>query len=102
MSEAREVNQKSKIKSQKDFVAGKQKYIPSEIEKKWQDRWEEAGIYEPDMANAKRPFYNLMMFPYPSAEGLHVGGIFTFGGVDAYGRFKRMQGHDVFEPIGLD
>ena len=43
-----------------------------------------------------------MMFPYPSAEGLHIGGVRTFTGVDIYGRFKRMQGLDVFEPIGLD
>lgn len=43
-----------------------------------------------------------MMFPYPSAEGLHVGSFFTYGGIDAYGRFKRMQGYEVFEPIGLD
>jgi leucyl-tRNA synthetase len=50
----------------------------------------------------KEPFYNLMMFPYPSAEGLHVGSIYTFGGIDVYGRFKRMRGYEVFEPIGLD
>ncbi len=50
----------------------------------------------------KRPFYNLMMFPYPSAEGLHVGNMYAFTAADVYGRFKRMQGFDVFEPIGLD
>ena len=43
-----------------------------------------------------------MMFPYPSAEGLHVGNMFAFTGSDAYGRFKRLQGYDVFEPIGFD
>ncbi len=79
-----------------------EKYSPSEIELKWQRVWEEEGVYQPDMASAKRPFYNLMMFPYPSAEGLHVGSVFAFSGVDIYGRFKRMQGNDVFEPIGLD
>ena len=50
----------------------------------------------------RRPFYNLMMFPYPSAEGLHVGNMFAFTGADIYGRFKRLHGHDVFEPIGFD
>lgn len=55
-----------------------------------------------DKASEGKPFYNLMMFPYPSAEGLHIGGVRTFTGVDMYGRFKRMQGYDVFEPIGLD
>ena len=43
-----------------------------------------------------------MMFPYPSAEGLHVGNMFAFTGSDVYGRFKRLQGYDVFEPIGFD
>jgi leucyl-tRNA synthetase len=54
------------------------------------------------MEKAKKPFYNLMMFPYPSAEGLHIGGVYTFTGVDTFGRYKKMQGYDVFEPIGLD
>jgi leucyl-tRNA synthetase len=43
-----------------------------------------------------------MMFPYPSAEGLHIGSMRTFTGVDVFGRYKRMRGYDVFEPIGLD
>lgn len=73
-----------------------------QIEKKWTARWLKTKIYEPDLKAAKKPFYNLMMFPYPSAEGLHVGNAYTFTGVDTYGRFKRMQGYDVFEPIGLD
>ncbi len=72
------------------------------IEAKWRKVWEKKKAYEPDFKKARRPFYNLMMFPYPSAEGLHIGGVRTFTGVDIYGRFKRMQGYDVFEPIGLD
>jgi len=74
----------------------------AKIEKKWQKAWKKARIYEPDLKKAKKPFYNLMMFPYPSAEGLHVGNMYAFTGADIYGRFKRMQGYDVFEPIGLD
>ena len=54
------------------------------------------------MEKAKKPFYNLMMFPYPSAEGMHVGNMYAFTGADAYGRYMRMKGFDVFEPIGLD
>lgn len=80
----------------------KEKYAPQSIELKWQSVWKKEGVYQPNLETAKRPFYNLMMFPYPSAEGLHMGSIYTFTGVDAYGRFKRMQGYDVFEPIGLD
>lgn len=78
------------------------RYFPSKIEKKWQNVWMHKKIYEPDLKRAKKPFYNLMMFPYPSAEGLHVGNMYAFTGADIYGRFKRMQGFDVFQPIGLD
>src|SRR3990167_3365866 len=77
-------------------------YPFSKIEKKWRERWRETGIYEPDLDKAKKPFYNLMMFPYPSGEGLHVGNMYAFVGSDIYGRFQRMHGNDVFEPIGLD
>ncbi len=79
-----------------------EKYQPEVIEKKWQKKWEEEKIYSPDLDKAKKPFYNLMMFPYPSAEGMHVGNMYAFTGSDIYGRFKRMQGNDTFEPIGLD
>jgi leucyl-tRNA synthetase len=79
-----------------------QAYHPDAVEAKWQARWAERHANEPDLDRAARPFYNLMMFPYPSAEGLHVGNMFAFTGSDTYGRFKRLQGYDVFEPIGFD
>jgi leucyl-tRNA synthetase len=77
-------------------------YQPELVEAKWQARWAERGTNQPDLDRATRPFYNLMMFPYPSAEGLHVGNFFAFTGADVYGRFKRLQGHQVFEPMGFD
>ncbi|MEK7182953.1 MAG: leucine--tRNA ligase [Patescibacteria group bacterium] len=89
-------------------------YEPAKIELKWQKVWEKTKIFSPDMdlpalpaqagqaGKAKKPFYNLMMFPYPSAEGLHVGNMYAFTGADIYGRYTRMKGFDVFEPIGLD
>ena len=77
-------------------------YDPAALEAKWQARWVERHTNEPDLDRAARPFYNLMMFPYPSAEGLHVGNMFAFTGADIYGRFKRLQGFDVFEPMGFD
>lgn len=80
----------------------KVKLKPNEYESKWQKIWEEKGIYQPDLKSAKNPFYNLMMYPYPSAEGLHVGNMYAFTGADIFGRFQRMKGYDVFEPIGLD
>src|SRR3989338_1019816 len=79
-----------------------ERYNPKKIETKWKARWLSAKIYEPDFSHGKSPFYNLMMFPYPSAEGLHIGGGRRVSSVDIYGCFKRMQGLDVFEPIGLD
>jgi leucyl-tRNA synthetase len=72
------------------------------VEAKWQARWRESGLYRVDLEGAARPYYNLMMFPYPSAEGLHVGNMYAFSGADAHGRFQRMQQLDVFEPIGFD
>src|SRR5437764_418194 len=77
-------------------------YDPQQVEAKWQDRWAREHTNEPALDRPRRPFYNLMMFPYPSAEGLHVGNMFAFTGADIYGRFKRLEGHDVFEPIGFD
>ncbi|MFN0150849.1 MAG: leucine--tRNA ligase [bacterium] len=72
------------------------------VEEKWRAEWERRGLHTPDLDNAPRPFYNLMMFPYPSAEGLHVGNCFAFIGADIFGRYMRLRGHDVFEPIGFD
>src|SRR3990172_7289118 len=72
------------------------------IEAKWQKKWEEEMLNVLDLKRAGKPYYNLMMFPYSSAEGLHVGNMYAFTASDIYGRYKRMQGLDVFEPIGLD
>jgi leucyl-tRNA synthetase len=77
-------------------------YDPAAVEARWQARWRERRTNSLDLAGAGRPFYNLMMFPYPSAEGLHVGNVFAFVGTDIHGRYQRLRGHDVFEPIGFD
>ncbi len=82
--------------------SSKKEYNHSEIEAKWQEVWESDKLYSPNIINAKKPFFNLMMFLYPSAEGLHVGNMYAFTGADVYGRYQRMKGNDVFEPIGLD
>ncbi len=81
------------------------RYTPGTVEAKWQARWENEGTnsFTLDRLRAPSdPFYNLMMFPYPSAEGLHVGNIYAFTGADVHGRWHRLQGRDVFEPIGFD
>jgi leucyl-tRNA synthetase len=72
------------------------------IERRWRERWEQSRVYQPSLTTAPRPYYNLMMFPYPSAEGLHVGNMYSYIGSDVHGRFMAMQGYDVFEPIGFD
>ncbi len=77
-------------------------YQPSAVEPKWQARWAERGTNRAKLDNPARPFYALMMFPYPSAEGLHVGNLFAFTGSDISARFHRLLGYDVFQPLGFD
>jgi leucyl-tRNA synthetase len=76
-------------------------YDPATIEKKWQQRWDERRTNVTNFDGAKN-YYALMMFPYPSAEGLHVGNLFAFTGNDIFARFQRLQGNNVFEPMGFD
>ena len=71
------------------------------LDAKWQRTWAERETYRTDM-DGSRPFYCLMMFPYPSAEKLHIGNAYAFTGADIYGRFRRQKGDDVFEPLGFD
>jgi len=77
-------------------------YEPTTTEQKWQGLWAEQRTNEPDLDGAEHPYYNLMMFPYPSAEGLHVGNLYAFTGADFHGRYRRLRGLDVFQPIGFD
>ncbi len=77
-------------------------YDPSSVEKKWQEKWEEKKVFEVDFKKAKDPYYCLVMFPYPSGSKLHVGHWFQYSVPDSFARFKKMQGKDVFHPIGFD
>jgi leucyl-tRNA synthetase len=82
-----------------------ERYDPIAVEEKWQAEWAEQGtntFTTQALREAKDPFFNLMMFPYPSAEGLHIGNIYAFTGADVHGRYQRLIGRDVFEPIGFD
>lgn len=92
----------SKVHAKVVKLTNMDKYDHKKIEKKWQDKWEKEGIYFPDIKNAANKFFNLWMFPYPSAEGLHAGHAFASTGSDVFGRFMRMQGKSVFQPIGYD
>jgi len=79
-------------------------YSPAEVEQRWQARWEADRLdrLDLDAVAAADKFHNLVEFPYPSAEGLHIGHAFTYGGADTYGRYLRMRGRKVFQPIGFD
>ena len=79
-------------------------YIPADAEPGWQVRWETDDLARLDLdtVGGAEKFYNLVEFPYPSAEGLHLGHVFTYGGADTYGRYLRMRGRKVFQPIGFD
>lgn len=85
-----------------DIIYQMKRYIPSEIEPKWQKKWDEKKIYQVELkAPSKKPFYLLIEFPYPSGD-LHIGHWFTFAMPDILARLKRMQGFNVFMPVGFD
>ena len=78
------------------------KYFPSQIEKKWQDKWREAGTYATNISKVdQEKYYVLAEYAYPSGD-LHMGHWFTWSGADVFARFKRMQGYNVFFPNGFD
>ena len=74
-----------------------------EIEKKWQDYWEENKTFHTDVWDFSKPkYYALDMFPYPSGQGLHVGHPEGYTATDIVSRMKRMQGYNVLHPMGWD
>lgn len=77
-------------------------YNPQEIEKKWQDLWEEEGAFHASEDKSKPKFYALIEFPYPSGQGLHVGHPRPYTALDIVSRKRRMQGYNVLYPIGWD
>lgn len=74
----------------------------TEIDKKWQKRWEETKLYRFDTDNIDKKLYCLEMFSYPSGANLHVGHWYNYGLTDSWARMKRMQGFNVFHPQGFD
>ena len=78
------------------------KYDFKTIEKKWQDRWEQAKIFSATDDFTKPKFYGLIEFPYPSGAGMHVGHIKAYSGLEVITRKRRMQGYNVLFPIGFD
>ena len=77
-------------------------YNHREIEKRWQQRWQEEGIYTVKEDASRPKFYVLDMFPYPSGAGLHVGHPLGYIASDIIARYKRQQGFNVLHPMGFD
>ncbi len=71
-------------------------------DKKWQEKWKEANIYKYNPDSKKEKLYTLEMFSYPSGAKLHLGHWFNFGPADSFARLKKMQGYNVFHPMGFD
>ena len=78
------------------------KYNPKEIEKKWQNYWDEHKTFKTDDDLNKKKFYALVEFPYPSGQGLHVGHPRPYTALDIVARKRRMQGYNVLYPMGWD
>jgi leucyl-tRNA synthetase len=78
------------------------KYDHRVIEKKWQQRWEKARVFEVKEGKRQDKSYALVMWPYPSAAGLHVGHPTSYFAVDIVARKRRMEGKDVLHPMGWD
>ncbi|MBR3148740.1 MAG: leucine--tRNA ligase [Eubacterium sp.] len=77
-------------------------YNFKEIEKKWQDKWDENGTFNAVDNSDKEKFYALVEFPYPSGAGMHVGHIKAYSGLEVVSRKRRLQGYNVLFPIGFD
>ena len=78
------------------------KYDFKSIEQKWQDKWDEAKIFEASDDHSKPKFYGLVEFPYPSGAGMHVGHIKAYSGLEVVARKRRMDGFNVLFPMGFD
>ncbi|OGC92512.1 MAG: leucine--tRNA ligase [candidate division Zixibacteria bacterium RBG_16_53_22] len=89
----------SDIKS-KEVSAGSHPF--KEIEAKWRKFWEDNGHHTADLNDSAKKLYSLVMFSYPSGEKLHIGHWYNYGPADTWSRKKKMEGFNVFEPMGYD
>ena len=78
------------------------RYDFAAIEKKWQEKWDKAGIFHAKDHDSRKKFYGLVEFPYPSGAGMHVGHIKAYSGLEVISRKRRMEGYNVLFPIGFD
>ncbi len=78
------------------------RYIPQEIEPKWQARWEADALYKTGQADSRPKYYILDFYPYPSGEGMSVGHARNYVPTDVIARYYRMKGYNVLHPMGFD
>ncbi|HQX61927.1 MAG TPA: class I tRNA ligase family protein, partial [Thermomicrobiales bacterium] len=78
------------------------RFDPVSVEAKWRDIWEKTGLYRTDLEDDSRPkWYAVTMYPYPSGD-LHIGHWYAMTPSDTAARYRRMQGYNVFFPMGFD
>ena len=78
------------------------RFNPKDIEPKWQQIWDETGVYTTDLESAKPKYIAMSMFNYPSGAGIHIGHAMNYTISDVKARFKRQQGFESYHPIGWD
>ncbi len=74
----------------------------TQVEKKWQGKWEQSKLYSFDKSRVDKKKYILEMFSYPSGARLHLGHWYNYGLTDSYARYMRMKGFEIFQPMGFD
>lgn len=78
-------------------------YNANKVEAKWQKHWEKSGVHSVDLESSDKPkYYNLTMFPYPSGDKLHIGHWYNYAPADSHGRYMKMKGYNVLQPMGFD
>lgn len=78
------------------------RYSPKDIEPKWQKTWDEQKTYQADLKSAKKKYFGMSMFNYPSGAGIHIGHAMNYTISDVMARFKRQQGYESYHPVGWD
>jgi leucyl-tRNA synthetase len=84
------------------MATSNKEYPFTEIEKRWQQFWDQEGTFQAPNVSEKPKYYLLDMFPYPSGAGLHAGHVENFAGSDVLGRYKLARGYNVLHPMGWD
>ncbi len=87
-------------KNTKPAISGS--YPFKKIEAKWRKYWKDNNLHKTDLSNSEKKLYSLVMFSYPSGEKLHIGHWYNFGPADTWSRKKKMEGYNIFEPMGFD